>query len=80
MSLGIECCLWAQEPVLNVAPEVALEMAEKAPGSMPVFAVGARLCPVGSFLLLGAAVFSVPCGLFTNTPSLGSPGCRRLCV
>lgn len=50
MSLGIECCLWAQEPVLNVAPEVALEMAEKAPGSMAVFAVGARLCPVGSFL------------------------------
>lgn len=50
MSLGIECCLWAQEPVLNVAPEVALEMAEKAPGSMPVFTVGARLCPVGSFL------------------------------
>lgn len=50
MSLGVKCCLWAQEPVFNVAPEGGIGSDREGAREHACLRSGARLCPVGGFL------------------------------
>lgn len=49
VSLGVECCLWAQEPVLSVAPEGGIGGGREGTREHACLRGGARLCPVGGF-------------------------------